>query len=727
MIIAVVQALFAVSFTLQTAEFAKYHRQATGREPAADAVRFAVDPSVSANGRDAYAIKSDAKGVTITGSNARSTWYGLYDLLERRGGCRWFWDGDVVPKKGEIDLSGLDVREEARFEWRGLRYFAHRGLTRFQAEHWGPEDWKREIDWMLKRRLNVFMLRIGQDDLFQRAFPETCAYPDPAKDLPGHGKGYDNRSLFWSLEYRGKLRRDLQRYAFDRGLEVPEDFGTMTHWYSRTPEDFLAKKDPPFLPQATRSYSERNGRVWDVRDDRWVDEYWQLTKTAVDAYGQGRNQRLLHTIGLGERNCFTNRSDNLALKIACLEKFLARAGRDYPNAKRLLAGWDFYFTWRPDEVRALVARLDPRRDIIWDYEGDAMDDRGGKNFTQWGVVGKFPYTYSIFLAYENALDIRANYPVIEARQKVVQDDPMCAGYLFWPEASHTDTLLLEYFTENAWSKGPVGHLKVLDGFCAGRYGAQAGRLKAIWQKVIPLSRIRGWWGNYGVILLDRSRWQGDGAKADRYDNPAEWRKGISGELSCAAEIFRELAKLDWKASPFVERDAIDLARTTADRLIVAEQAQLRRAYHAWKAGKGSAETVCARAAALKGHVCAMADLLALHTDYSLAESLDRLNAVEKVRNPNFARVLVDNATCRYCASHHYESAEYWYKPAICAFADDFVRRVQTNDRTKPSPCKSFDELRQEYIFARELEAMRPALPRTQENYVRTLKRMAEGL
>ena len=138
MIIAVVQALFAVSFTLQTAEFAKYHRQATGREPAADAVRFAVDPSVSANGRDAYAIKSDAKGVTITGSNARSTWYGLYDLLERRGGCRWFWDGDVVPKKGEIDLSGLDVKEEARFEWRGLRYFAHRGLTRFQAEHWGP-------------------------------------------------------------------------------------------------------------------------------------------------------------------------------------------------------------------------------------------------------------------------------------------------------------------------------------------------------------------------------------------------------------------------------------------------------------------------------------------------------------------------------------------------------------------------------------------------------------
>ena len=50
-----------------------------------------------------------------------------------------------MPKRETIDLSGLDVHEEAHFEYRGIRYFAHRGLTRFQAEHWGPEDWKREI------------------------------------------------------------------------------------------------------------------------------------------------------------------------------------------------------------------------------------------------------------------------------------------------------------------------------------------------------------------------------------------------------------------------------------------------------------------------------------------------------------------------------------------------------------------------------------------------------
>lgn len=75
-------------FAIPRAEFAKYHEAVTGRAPAADAVRFAIVPSVSRTGNDAYAIQSDAKGVVLTGSNARSVLYAVYDLLERRASCR---------------------------------------------------------------------------------------------------------------------------------------------------------------------------------------------------------------------------------------------------------------------------------------------------------------------------------------------------------------------------------------------------------------------------------------------------------------------------------------------------------------------------------------------------------------------------------------------------------------------------------------------------------------
>ena len=725
-------AAYGKEFELPRAEFAKYHRQITGKDAPQDAVRFEIDPKVSSSGKDAYRIRSEGEGVRITGSNLRSVHYGLYDFLERRGGCRWFWDGDVVPKKESIDFSNLDVTEEAQFEYRGLRYFAHRGLTRFQAEHWGLEDWKKEIDWCLKRRLNVFMLRIGQDDLFQRAFPDVVSYPDVSVDLPGHGKEYDNRTLFWSLKYRGELRRKLQNYAFDRGLMVPEDFGTMTHWYSRTPEEFLEKMNPPFLPQATEGYAEKNGLVWDIRDDKWVDAYWKLTTTAVRDFSRP-GPGLLHTIGLGERLCYTNRADNFKLKLLALDKFIKRAHTDYPDSKVLLGGWDFYFTWFPEEVQALVKTLDPKRVIIWDYEGDATRDyrpemMGKKNdFTKWGLVGKFPYTFSVFLAFESALDIRANYPLIEERQKIVQNDPFCAGYIFWPEASHTDTLLLRHFTENAWRKGGVGIAEVLPQFCRDRYGEDAAHWQIWWEKVSKLSTLLDWSHNYFRLALQHKRYQDPEKDKDEYNDSAKWRgRKVAESLRCTPGLFRNLAALDWKKTAFTERDAIDLARTAADRLIIATHAQMLRAYHDWKAGEASAAEVRRYADAFTALNDAIVDVFALHTDYSLAESYERLDAVEKIRNPNFAKVLVENATCGYCASHQYEAAEYWYKPAAHDFADDLVRRVTAGDRSKLGPYESYETYRDKRLYAKPLAEMRPTLERTQTNYARVMKALADA-
>ena len=723
----------ADEFALPRRDFAKYYREITGRDAPDGLVQFAIDPKVSKSGRDAYTIvsggiprpeavreadalagvrASSRAAVTIIGSNLRSVWYGLYDLLERRGGCHWFWDGDVVLKKESIDLSNLDVHEEAHFEYRAIRYFAHRGLTRFQAEHWGLDDWKKEIDWILKRRLNVFMLRTGQDDLFQLTFPDACAYPDPAKPLPGVGTEHNDRTLFWSLQFKGKLRKDLQKYGFERGLMVPEDFGTMTHWYSRTPEDFLAKKKPEFIPLANKgpSYHVPNSQVWNIRDDKWVDEYWKMTKVAVEEYGEGAaNQHLLHTIGLGERMCYKDRKKNFDMKILALDKFLARAHRDYPDSKVLLAGWDFYSTWRPDEVKSLLPRLDPKRDIIWDYEGDVAPLAFWNNFTKWGLVGKFPYTFSIFLAYENALDARANYPIIEARQKVAQDDPFCKGYILWPESSHTDTLALRYFTANAWSDKPIPHGEVLDELCASRYGEHAAIMKAAWKAVLPASWLREWGGNYSRPILGLGKDVG---------NPLpklvkEWRKPVAE----AQEAFAMLKYVPWDDS-FVRRDSIDIARLVLDRVIALRAWDLGLDLTAWRQGKTTSDLV-AKAMVIAELCDKMADLLALHTDYSLWESYQRLDAVERIKNPDFSKTLFENASCPYCRSHQYELARHWYAPHAKAVAERIAKAIAENDRkaeieVKPEPERIA-------LKARPLESLKPTLTRTEENFRKVLR------
>ena len=227
------------------------------------------------SGTDDYCIISQKEGeqnlLFIAGGRGRSTIYGVYDFFERRGDCHYFWDGDVIPHKDSIDITDLNVAERPRFQYRAIRYFAHRGLTRFQAEHWDWEEWQREIDWLLKARLNTFMLRIGMDDIFQKAFPDIVPYPPENEKMPGAGDGYNNRTTAWSLQYRGQLRKKVMDYAFSHDLMHPEDFGTMTHWYSRTPVEFLEAEKPKLMSQMSTTYSEQTGQVWDIFDDKNVE------------------------------------------------------------------------------------------------------------------------------------------------------------------------------------------------------------------------------------------------------------------------------------------------------------------------------------------------------------------------------------------------------------------------------------------------------------------------
>lgn len=237
-------------------EFAKYYREVTGRTlvtsvsrgKAASAVRIGFSETFGGD-CDAYAIRSEGDDLVLAGRNGRSVLYAVYDFFARRAGCRWFWDGDVVLKRDRIDFSGLDVKEASRFRYRGCQYFSHRSLTRFQAEHWGFEDWAREINWALKNWLNFLMPQHGIGDLFQRAFPESVPYPDPSVMQATDCKpGHNTRSPFWSLQFRSMLHEAVVGNMSEREMLNPVEFGTLTHWFSRTPQEFLEAEKPTFMP-----------------------------------------------------------------------------------------------------------------------------------------------------------------------------------------------------------------------------------------------------------------------------------------------------------------------------------------------------------------------------------------------------------------------------------------------------------------------------------------------
>ena len=667
-------------------EFQKYHEAVTGCRPpvteipakgsACVKIGFPSDDPLFAGETDAYIVKSAGGGLEIVGKNSRSVLYGVYEFFRQRCGCRWFWDGDVVSKAGKIDFAGVDIREKAQFLYRGCQYFAHRGLTRFHAEQWGWEEWRKELDWCVKNRLNVFLMHFGKEDLFQCAYPDLVPYPDPSVTEPCDSpSGYDMRTPFWSLQFKHLLRKTVLAYARERGLIHPEKIGPMTHWFFRTPPEFLAAKKPAFMPQIDRRYSQPSGLMWDIRQQKWFDEYWNVTEGAVKAYGE---PGMFFNPGFDERTVYSNRADNVALKIDVIRRYNAESHRRRPDAPVVMEGWDFFMSWKPDELQALVQALDPAYSIVWDFTGDIAYDFQAypwmpkrNAFTGWGVVKKFPYTFGMMLAFNRCMDIRGQYATIREREKAIADDPMCKGYLIWPETSHSDIFAWRYFTDNCWRLSPKTTEELLADFCRDRYGAQAAAFEAVWRKLIPVSQLWGWSRNCVDMIA--------GDAPHRRNAADRWKSAETPPvLATVPDIFAALADINWEGD-FVRRDAIDLARTALDRAIWFAYEEMLKSYHLCAAGKADAAEVKAKAERCTALVRVFADVLALHTDFSLAESLDRLDAVEKIRNPEFERIFFENSACGYCRSHQAEYARGWYLPATEQLAALLTTRAAAKD------------------------------------------------
>lgn len=722
------------AYEIAAHEFVKYFKEATGFAPelattddnksdlvliGAPAVntvtaKLMLDDKISpldiATSTDDFAVKTqivnDRKILLIQGGLGRSTLYGVYAYFEKFG-CAWFWDGDIVPKQSFINVWGkeIDIKESTPFKYRGLRYFAHRGCKRFQAEMWDFDDWKREIDYLVKRRLNLFMLRIGNDDLFQKAFPDDVKYPteQTMNELAPYAKGvrggldggYNDRRLFWSLEYRGKLRKKVLSYAFDRGLMSPEDCGTMTHWYSTTPKDFLDSKKPKLFSDDSGYGSNAVGQVWDIREDAEFQYYMQLTKTHVREYGNGQ---LFHTIGFAERMFYQDRRRNFNLKKYVYDRYLQELKKEYPNSPVLLASWDLWLRYTSIEVQSLVSSLDDSQSVIFDYTSDSSYEN---NFTKWNVVNNFPYVFGIFHAYANFNDCLGFYKLTEERMKVAKADKYCQGVIFWPELSHSDTLMQEFFTRNTWGREVVSVDECIERMCKTRYQSYSEKMLKIWKLVLPVITLMHWnmrndeWffpEYYFFELLYRYLpFVINGANLEEFADGMdidEARKCIKYAKECVCEI----AKLPKEAfaCEFIVRDITDILRTIVARYINVNLILEGGEICEYRKGKGEKEKIFEYANNAKKLLLILAKLLSTHSDFSLYNTLKEIDKSQKIYD-NFERTLKNNSTNRYCRTAVFETVKEVFIPEMeeaqnaikeCMLNNCFDQRVIDDFKTK---------------------------------------------
>jgi len=676
----------------------------------------------------------------LAGGSALSTQYAVYDFFRRQAGVEYFWDGDQIPHRDTISVTGLDVLEKPRFRYRGLRYFAHRGLHRFQAEHWDLADWKHEIDWLVKKRFNLFMLRTGIDDLFQRAFPGQVPYP-PADGVDPDAKprSYDDRTTFWPLKYRGELRKEVLHYARERGLVHPEDTGTITHWYSHTPSSFY-KSHPgfPVITDQKTGYTAASHAIWDIEAEQTWDTYWHLTQTHIREYGC---PRMFHTIGMAERTFGKDPRDNLQRKLFVYRKTQQELRERYPDAPLLIASWDFLW-WRDPDVVALMDQFDPQRTLVLQYTADLANMDTSKT---WGIANRFPWIFGIFHSFARNSDIHEDYAILSQRLREAAADSKCQGLVMWSEISHSDTFLLEYLADNSWQPVRLGADKAADRFCQTRYPAALCKaMRPLWADMLRISQNVNW-----------SRWDGSDTRSTYWMEP-QFRLMSAGPASLSPSRLKAYAAEHQRMRPALDaapgmlkrlaglapqaygneqwrRDALDMARTVANHALFVAMTGAGAQMEAWRTDKVDAGRVRRLAELNRRLMDALGDVLAQSDDFSMMASVERLarakplGGVQPTINSHTEQTLKGNAECEYCRSHHYELVRGAYQPEADALWRWVNQRLDGTERgpwRRPKEFTAQEKAIEDQFYATPLAKLAPKAPRDASQLAGAMTRLA---
>ena len=208
----------------------------------------------------------------------------------------------------------------------------------------------------------------------------------------------------------------------------------------------------------------------------------------------------------------------------------------------------------------------------------------------------------------------------------------------------------------------------------------------LWQKFMPIVQITAWnvddtihmhGHDLFTCILEQAKFK----KEDAEDYREKLNVYIPHQQA-AVEILMQLAEVPTEDA-LTKRDLFDIARTVIGRYLNAAILKLEQMY-ATNAPLVEMEQTMALCEALME---TLVNLLGLHEDYSMSDSLDRLRAVTTT-NPNFEHTLKNNAECSYCRSYIYENAAYLYLPEMRLIFDTVKTCAQTDVEYR---CEMTDE------------------------------------
>lgn len=426
-----------------------------------------LDLSESALGFDGYIVKTFGNDLILTGVKPYSCLYAVYHLLERYLGCGFFEDGDQIPHTGTVQIPVINDVERPRFRMRihnVCMQDAQSGMM-----WWGWEQMKAWVDWLAKKRFNVW-------DTERLA--DLCG----VLALAINKLGIPIAVTDWQRERIALLRRVFE-YARLLGIRTLNNVGFYAPGSISLPGSYCYP-DSKQLMEFVARYNANHDEPIKTKPTEWCGIHGaildprskgtkQLIAAAVEAYRESlATDHLFLISNTPYEGSFGEDANEYVYSIYKETAEAVKAGD--PEAEIWTRSPCIHHPTFPAQKRGI---LDVKLPVIGDWW---LNDIGRyHDFLRCDYYWGLPWTTGVSGGCgPESLPI-GNFPEVLRVVKKVASDPKadhCIGFLVSCEMNHRNLLLMDAYADMAWNPMEVEVDIHVRRWSERRYGAEAAEM-----------------------------------------------------------------------------------------------------------------------------------------------------------------------------------------------------------------------------------------------------------
>ena len=431
--------------------------------------------------RDAFVVASDVLGQRGEGGSAcggtlesgRST---QKCTITWRGIAAWgsFRTGSTFPKLDFIPAENIETVESPRFENRmHLAWNAHRAIKKYHSFWWTLDDWKREFEWMTKRRMNMLRLDMGYysrfaGDTFQQAFPEIG--DEPEEVLYPRLAGW-TCSWGWPPAYRRKLTQQVLEHGRRLGIRFiyTMSLGTVPFRFKdKHPElKYLpgnqygeSREISPYDPNSLKVEKKHLAKMVEIFG---TDHLYMYTPYAEIDVGGGSQEK------------------NLDMRIEASQRIRKLIREVDPEGIWVTDTWDMACSkrWNQRRVKKYLDSFPDKGMYLYETAAESLPMY--KKYSHWH--GK-EWAFGVIHCFAGKEVLHGNIHQTIRGANEAMKSKTCTGLFMVPESTHHNIMFWDMVTRLAWRPSDVKFSDFVKDYAARRYGrAASDELAEAWKKI----------------------------------------------------------------------------------------------------------------------------------------------------------------------------------------------------------------------------------------------------